>query len=221
LHSRKLKCENVTTFFDPKLAMLKFYRFATAVSTTVLILTTTCAAESSASKLSVSSPKIIVDKSIANYAKAQNQIPQYQPNLAYAQQQSQNSSKFHRAVVSLDLATPSSLTNIASGKTSTSVVATRVALASHLKQLGAKFYGTFWCPYCNQQKKMFGEPAFRQINYIECDARGNNPRPDLCIKARISGFPTWEINGKQYQGMKSLDELADLSGYRGERNFGN
>lgn len=100
-------------------------------------------------------------------------------------------------------------------------IAPRIALANHLKQLGAKFYGTFWCPYCSQQKKMFGEQAFSKINYIECDERGKNPRPDLCRKASISGFPTWEINGKQYRGMKSLEELADLSGYRGERNFGN
>lgn len=96
-----------------------------------------------------------------------------------------------------------------------------IALANHLKQLGAKFYGAFWCPYCTRQKQIFGEQAFRKINYIECDARGNNPQPKLCIKARISGYPTWEIKGKQYRGMKTLKELADLSGYKGEHNFGN
>lgn len=108
-----------------------------------------------------------------------------------------------------------------SQQTKTSAIATKVALANHLKQIGAKFYGAFWCPYCNQQKQLFGEQAFRQINYIECDASGNNPQPKLCIKAGINAFPTWEIKGKQYQGIKSLKELADLSGYKGERNFGN
>ncbi|MGC1394460.1 MAG: hypothetical protein WA828_09300 [Coleofasciculaceae cyanobacterium] len=107
-----------------------------------------------------------------------------------------------------------------SQQTKTSELAT-MALAKHLKQLDAKFYGAFWCPYCTRQKKMFGEQAFRQINYIECDARGNNPQPKLCIKAGISGYPTWEIKGKQYRGMKTLKELADLSGYQGDRNFGN
>lgn len=115
-----------------------------------------------------------------------------------------------------------------SQKSNTSATA-QIALATYLKKIGARFYGAFWCPYCNQQKKMFGEQAFRQINYIECDARGSNPRPDLCRKANITGFPTWEINGKQYRGMKSLQELAELSGYKGDepkvplrdRNFAN
>jgi hypothetical protein len=94
-------------------------------------------------------------------------------------------------------------------------------LASHLRQIGAKFYATFWCSYCNKQKQMFGQQAFTQINSIECDPRGKNPRPDLCRTAKISAFPTWEINGQQYPGMQPLKQLAEISGYGGDRNFGN
>lgn len=111
--------------------------------------------------------------------------------------------------------------NTASGKTSASADSSNVALASHLKQIDAKFYGTYWCGYCNKQKELFGQQAMSQINYIECDPQGKNSRPDLCQKANIEGFPTWEIKGQQYRGVQSLEELAALSDYKGERNFGN
>lgn len=109
----------------------------------------------------------------------------------------------------------------ASGQTSATEVAAKVALASHLQQIDAKFYGTYWCPYCNKQKQMFGQQAMSKINYIECDPQGKNARLDLCEKANIESLPTWEIKGQQYKGMQSLDELANLSNYQGDRNFGN
>jgi hypothetical protein len=56
---------------------------------------------------------------------------------------------------------------------------------------------------------------------VECDPQGKNPRPNLCQAAGIQSFPTWEIKGKQYQGEKTLAELADLSGYQGDRKFKN
>lgn len=168
--------------FNPKLVMLTSSQVFTAVSTTLLVLTTAYSAESCPNST------FLKDASFKASSTTQSETS--------------NNSKISRS--------PNS-----------SITATKVALANHLKQLGAKFYGTFWCPYCSKQKQMFGEQAFSKINYIECDARGNNPRPNLCIKAGISAFPTWEINGKQYRGMKSLEELADLSGYQGDRNFAN
>lgn len=94
-----------------------------------------------------------------------------------------------------------------------------MALARHLKSVDAKFYGAYWCPYCHAQEELLGKAAFSEINYIECDPRGKNAQPDLCMAANIQGFPTWEINGKFYQGLQSLDELAEISGYQGNRNF--
>lgn len=94
------------------------------------------------------------------------------------------------------------------------------SLAQHLKQIKAKMYGAFWCPYCQRQMALFGQDVFTQhIQYIECDPRGQRAQPKLCRDAKITGFPTWEIKGKLYQGMHSLDELAKLSGYKGPRNF--
>lgn len=95
----------------------------------------------------------------------------------------------------------------------------KVALASHLKQVDAKFYGAYWCPYCHKQKELLGEEAMKQVNYIECDEKGKNPRPDLCQKANVSSLPTWEIKGEKYPGLLTLDELADASDYKGDRNF--
>ena len=106
-------------------------------------------------------------------------------------------------------------------KTITSSGTSEIALAQHLKIVGAKMYGSFTCDHCQAQKESFGKEAAGIINYIECNPQGKNARRDLCEAAKIEGTPTWEINGKFYQGEKSLQELADLSGYQGSREFKN
>lgn len=94
-----------------------------------------------------------------------------------------------------------------------------ISLARYLKRIGAKMYGAFWCPYCTRQKELFGKKAFASIKYIECDPRGVNPRTQLCNQAGVRSYPTWEIKGRLYTGMYSLEALADISGYQGKRNF--
>ncbi|MEE3718977.1 vitamin K epoxide reductase family protein [Tumidithrix elongata RA019] len=89
-------------------------------------------------------------------------------------------------------------------------------LVQHLRAIDAKMYGAFWCPHCRDQKELFGE-AKKQIPYIECDPRGENPKTQLCQAKGIKGFPTWEIKNKLHEGQKTLEELADLSGYEGSR----
>lgn len=111
--------------------------------------------------------------------------------------------------------------NETSIKTTTSSGTSEIALAQHLNRVGAKMYGSFTCEHCQAQKASFGKEAARIINYIECNPQGKNARRDLCEAAKIEGTPTWEINGKFYQGEKSLQELADLSGYQGSREFNN
>jgi uncharacterized membrane protein len=90
-------------------------------------------------------------------------------------------------------------------------------LAQHLTVTNAKMYGAYWCSHCLNQKSKFGE-AKKLIPYIECDPKGENPQTALCQDKGIKGFPTWEINGKMLSGERSLDELADASGYKGDRN---
>ena len=103
----------------------------------------------------------------------------------------------------------------------TSSGASEIALARHLRRVGAKMYGSFTCEHCQMQKASFGKEAARIINYIECNPQGKNARRDLCEAAKIKGTPAWEINGKFYEGKKSLKELGDLSGYQGTREFQN
>ncbi|HXF82028.1 MAG TPA: vitamin K epoxide reductase family protein [bacterium] len=85
-------------------------------------------------------------------------------------------------------------------------------LAAYLKASGAKFYGAYWCPHCEDQKAMFG-PAAAQLPYIECDGRSPIGQPALCAAAGIRAFPTWEIGGRRYEGVLSLAQLAQLVGY--------
>ncbi|WNZ28051.1 vitamin K epoxide reductase family protein (plasmid) [Leptolyngbya sp. NK1-12] len=96
-----------------------------------------------------------------------------------------------------------------------------IALAKHLKDTGAKFYGAFWCPHCQKQKETFGREAMEFVPYIECSEPDRRSQTVTCQVAKIEGYPTWEINGQRSTGEKSLAELADLSGYQGPRDFKN
>lgn len=104
----------------------------------------------------------------------------------------------------------------------------QIALAQHLKEVGATMYGAYWCSHCFDQKKLFGVEALSEMPYVECDSKGINPDTQLCAtkfkeaeqqtKAQ-AGYPTWEINGKFYSGTQQLSELAKHSGYDGPQNF--
>ena len=99
----------------------------------------------------------------------------------------------------------------------------QIALVRHLREIGAKEYGAYWCPHCHDQKMLFGKEAAALIDYVECDPKGQNSRAEICqaAAANVKGFPTWEIKGQFYSGTQSLEKLADLSGYTGPRNFQN
>ncbi len=87
------------------------------------------------------------------------------------------------------------------------------ALAIHLEQSDAKFYGAFWCPHCQAQKKLFGTSADR-LPYVECTPSGRNgPMADVCIGARIQGYPTWIIDGQRIQEVIEPEALADRTGF--------
>jgi hypothetical protein len=96
-----------------------------------------------------------------------------------------------------------------------------IQLAQHLKKIGAKIYIAWWCPHYYKQKQLFGKQAFPIIPAVECSKDGKNARPELCKAVKITGFPTWIIQGKQYPGTTSLQELADISDYKGSRKFKN
>ena len=94
-----------------------------------------------------------------------------------------------------------------------------ISLAKHLRETGAVKYSAYWCPHCHDQNQLFGKKAAAQLINVECASDGENSQPELCQEKGITGFPSWEINGFIDSGVKTLEELADLSGYKGDRNF--
>ncbi len=94
-----------------------------------------------------------------------------------------------------------------------------IALAKHLKATGAIKYSAYWCPHCHDQNQLFGRKAAANLNNVECAPDGENSQSKLCKEKGITGFPSWEINGRIDSGVKSLEELADLSGYKGKKDF--
>jgi uncharacterized membrane protein/glutaredoxin len=94
------------------------------------------------------------------------------------------------------------------------------ALAEHLKEEGAMFYGASWCPHCQEQKRLFGASA-RRLPYVECSPAGPNaPQAPSCSIAGVQSYPTWVINGRTYVGeVLTLARLADASGFPGKANF--
>ncbi|AFY48336.1 putative membrane protein [Nostoc sp. PCC 7524] len=98
-----------------------------------------------------------------------------------------------------------------------------IALAQHLVKVGAKEYVAYWCPHCHEQKLLFGQEAYDILKennvQVECAADSPKGKPELCQAAKITGFPTWIINGKSYSGVQNLAELAKITGYTGASNF--
>ena len=90
-----------------------------------------------------------------------------------------------------------------------------IEFAKYLTKKGAKLYTAYWCPHCHSQKQRFGKEAVRQLQVIECDPRGVNPQTELCRSKKVRAYPTWEIDGKLYAGNRSLENLVNLSKYRG------
>lgn len=87
------------------------------------------------------------------------------------------------------------------------------ALAQHLADTDARFYGAFWCPSCREQKALFGGAA-DALPYVECSPSGRGgPFTMACLTAGVTNFPTWNIRGRSYEGVLQPEELAARSGF--------
>ena len=75
-------------------------------------------------------------------------------------------------------------------------------------------YSAWWCPHCNEQKQLFGKEAVGRLTIVECAADGRNSQTERCSAKGIQGFPSWEIGGKLDSGVKSLQQLGELSAFR-------
>lgn len=86
--------------------------------------------------------------------------------------------------------------------------------AKCLSEKNVKMYGAYRCPHCVNNKGMFGNGGKILVDlgiYVECDAGGDNPQPDVCSEKGVEGYPTWEINNKLYSGEMQLNKIAELS----------
>ncbi len=84
--------------------------------------------------------------------------------------------------------------------------------AQCLKSRGAKMYGAWWCPHCEEQKALFGF-AFQYVNYAECSPEGEHTMNDACKQAGIKGYPTWQFSdGSRTEGPQPLNVLGEKTG---------
>lgn len=83
-------------------------------------------------------------------------------------------------------------------------------IARQLQARGAKFYGAFWCSHCRDQKETLGAEAMKLVPYMECAPDGAYNKRGECQAAEIKGYPTWILDGKQYPGERSLEQLEQM-----------
>lgn len=86
------------------------------------------------------------------------------------------------------------------------------AFAQCLGERGAKFYGAYWCPHCQDQKALLGKSE-KLLPYIECSTPNGQGQLQICTDAGIQGYPTWEFSdGERISGVVSLEALSEKTG---------
>lgn len=87
--------------------------------------------------------------------------------------------------------------------------------ASCLAEKNVKFFGSFQCSNCADQKRLFGKSTNILMSsgvYIECGPL-SGPQTQICIDNKIEGYPTWEFSdGTRLVGTRQLTELSEKSG---------
>ncbi|MDO8523193.1 MAG: hypothetical protein Q7S12_02830 [bacterium] len=81
-----------------------------------------------------------------------------------------------------------------------------------LKDKGTIFYGAFWCPHCQAQKKLFGS-SVKLLPYVECSFPNGNGQLAICNDKNIKSYPTWDFaDGSRKEGEVSLEDLSAKTG---------
>ncbi len=83
------------------------------------------------------------------------------------------------------------------------------AFAQCLKDKGAVFYGAFWCPHCQAQKKLFGS-SVQFLPYVECSTPDAQGQTQECIDKGITSYPTWILK----DGTRIPDDSPDGAGVK-------
>lgn len=83
--------------------------------------------------------------------------------------------------------------------------------AQCLKDKGLVFYGAFWCPHCQSQKKAFGDAA-KILPYVECSTPDGQGQLDVCKEKGINSYPTWTFpDGTKLEGEITFETLSQKS----------
>ena len=87
------------------------------------------------------------------------------------------------------------------------------ALADFLSRTKVTYYGSWRCPACQHQGRLFGEAAMR-LPYVECAKPKELPiQAAACKQEEIQAYPTWILpNGERRVGVQSLEDLSIWSG---------
>lgn len=84
--------------------------------------------------------------------------------------------------------------------------------AQCLSSKGAKMYGAYWCPHCNEQKSEFAS-SWKFVKYVECSLPNNGGQTQECNAAGITSYPTWQFaDGNRLEGRREISELAAKMG---------
>lgn len=83
--------------------------------------------------------------------------------------------------------------------------------AKCLTENGVVMYGAYWCPHCQNQKKMFGD-SWHHVTYVECSLPNKAGQTKECQEKGIKGYPTWDIRGEFHSGELSFEKLSELTG---------
>ena len=86
------------------------------------------------------------------------------------------------------------------------------AFAQCLTDKKAIFYGAFWCPHCQAQKRTFSNSA-KLLPYVECSTPDGQGQLQVCKDKEIKQYPTWEFSdGSRLTGEIPLTQLAEKTG---------
>ena len=95
----------------------------------------------------------------------------------------------------------------------------KIKFARFLSDNNIKMFSAYWCPHCHDQKQLFGKKAVKELTIVECAKDGKDNQYELCREKEIQGFPSWEIKGEIFSGVKDLNDLAIITGYDGDTKF--
>ncbi len=92
--------------------------------------------------------------------------------------------------------------------TSSTITPTSTEIAKWIGEHSVLYIKT-GCSHCKTQEDMFGD-NIKYLNIIDGAKKENEQK---FIDAGINLVPTWVINGEQYAGTRTIEELKNLTGY--------